>query len=92
MLFALDGKPIMDVVIGLHQFEEWIPCVSSFLAVHIRLHVSKHDETISRSRDKNVEPLACCKEANVAFPIASGQGHNDYVSLFPLVVIFESQQ
>lgn len=81
----------MDLISSLHQFEEWSPCVSSFLAVHIGLHVSKHDKAISRSGNKDVEPLACCKEANVAFPIASGQGYNDYVSLFALVVIFKSQ-
>ena len=80
----------MDVIVSIHQFEKRSPCVSSFLAVHIGFHVSKHDEAISRSGNKDVEPLACCKEANIAFLIASGQGDNDYVSLFTLVIIFKS--
>jgi hypothetical protein len=47
------------VILGLHQLEEGIPSICSFLAVHVGIHVAKHDETISRSREKNVEPLRC---------------------------------
>lgn len=91
MPLALDRETIVDVVPGLHQLEEWIPCVCSFLAVYVGLHVAKHDEAISRSGKKNVEPLARYKEANLAIFVAPGQGYNDYVGLFTLVVIFESQ-
>lgn len=78
----------MDVVLGLHKLEKGIPCLCSFLAVHVRLHVAKHDEAISRSRKKHVEPLARCEEANVAICVTPSQGDNDYVGLLTLVVVF----
>lgn len=91
MLLTLDRESVVDVVLGLHKLEKGSPCLCSLLAVHIGLHVAKHDEAISRSRKKYVEPLGCCEEANVAISVAPGQGNNDYVGLLTLVVIFKSQ-
>ena len=88
VLLALHWEPVIDVILGLHQLEKGIPGLCSFLAVHERFHVAKHDEAISRSGEKDVEPLTCCEETNVAISIAPGQGDNDYVSLFTLIVVF----
>lgn len=81
----------MDVILGLHQLEEGIPSIRSFLALHVGFHVAKHDEAISCSGEKDVEPLARCEEADVAVCVAPGQGDNDYVGLLTLVVIYGSQ-
>lgn len=91
MLPALDREPIMDVIVVLHELEEGFPSIFPFLAIHVGLHVPKHDNAIARSRKKNVEPLRCHKESNISMCVASGQRYNDNVGLFPLVIVYTSQ-
>lgn len=91
VLLTLDRETIIDVILGLHQLEEGIPSIRSFLALHVGFHVAKHDEAISCSGEKDVKPLTRCEEADFAIWVAPGQGDNDYVGLLTLIVIFDGQ-
>lgn len=73
--------------LGFQQLEEWMPGASPLFALHEGRHVADQDDAVAGSRHENVEPLRGRHEADVARLVAAGEGGNNDVALFALVVV-----
>jgi hypothetical protein len=86
---TLNREAIVEVLSLLKESKEWHPCILSFLAVHEGIHVAEHYDTAAGSGDQYIKSLRRYHKADITVVVASSERCNDYITLLPLVVIYD---
>jgi hypothetical protein len=87
MLFTFRRKPIKELMVFLKLCDERFPHAGGGLARCEAFGISYDDDTISRSREEDIEALSTPHEPHIASSVGSRQTHNDDLALFSLEVV-----
>ena len=87
MLFTSRWKPIEEVVILAKLYEKRLPHGRGRLAGCEAIRIANENESISGSREEDIESLIAPHESDVTSPVSSRQTHDDNLALLSLKVI-----
>jgi hypothetical protein len=86
-LFTSCWKPVEEVVILAKLREKRLPHGGGRLAGYKAIGVTNEDESVSGSREEDIESLGTSHKPNVTSPVGSRQTHDHNLALFTLEVI-----
>lgn len=84
---TLDGQSFINMSLRPKHLEELSPQFSAFPRFSECLRIPDHDQSISGSREQNIETFRRVHEPDVVVRVAAGKTYDYYFTFLSLVVV-----